>query len=53
VKNAPSSCNCLNGVCGSNGQCTCNEGWVNAANGTACASCAPGFFLGANGCEGE
>ncbi|KAF8579451.1 growth factor receptor domain-containing protein [Ramaria rubella] len=48
VSNSPSSCNCLNGVCGSNGQCTCNAGWTSASNGTACASCAAGFFLDSN-----
>jgi hypothetical protein len=45
VANPPSSCNCVNGVCGSNGQCTCTTGFTTAANGTACATCAPGFFL--------
>ncbi|KAF8528206.1 insulin-like growth factor binding protein, partial [Hysterangium stoloniferum] len=49
VTNPPSSCNCLNGVCGTNGQCTCNPGWANSNNGTACASCAPGFFLDSSG----
>ncbi|CAL1703272.1 unnamed protein product [Somion occarium] len=49
VVNPPSSCNCLNGVCGSNGQCTCNAGWTNADNGTACAKCAQGFFLTSDG----
>ncbi|KAH9010792.1 insulin-like growth factor binding protein [Lactarius pseudohatsudake] len=47
--NASSACNCLNGVCGTNGQCTCNAGWTTASNGTQCASCAPGFFLDGNG----
>ena len=52
--NAPSSCNCLNGVCGSNGQCTCNTGFTSASNGTACAACSPGFFLTTTGdCKGE
>ncbi|KIP07475.1 hypothetical protein PHLGIDRAFT_29978 [Phlebiopsis gigantea 11061_1 CR5-6] len=49
VSNPPSSCNCLNGVCGSNGQCTCNSGWTTATNGTACAKCADGFFLTSDG----
>ena len=54
VENAPSTCNCLNGQCGSNGQCACNPGWINAANGTACAQCAPGFFLSSTGdCQGK
>ena len=49
----PSSCNCLNGICGSNGQCTCNIGWTTSTNGTACAECAPGFFLTQSGdCQG-
>ncbi len=47
--NSSSACNCLNGVCGTNGQCTCNAGWTTASNGTQCASCAPGFFLDGNG----
>ncbi|KAI0042843.1 hypothetical protein FA95DRAFT_514665 [Auriscalpium vulgare] len=49
VTNPPSSCNCLNGECGTNGQCTCNSGWTTADNGTACAKCAQGFFLDGNG----
>ncbi|EKM56090.1 uncharacterized protein PHACADRAFT_257156 [Phanerochaete carnosa HHB-10118-sp] len=49
VNNPPSSCNCVNGVCGSNGQCACNAGWTTASNGTACAQCADGFFLDSNG----
>ncbi|KII89391.1 hypothetical protein PLICRDRAFT_53827 [Plicaturopsis crispa FD-325 SS-3] len=44
VSNAPSSCNCLNGACQSNGQCACNAGWTTADNGTACAKCQTGFF---------
>lgn len=53
VSNPPSSCNCLNGVCGKNG-CTCNIGWATGSNGTACATCAPGFFLNSNGdCSGK
>ncbi|KAF8968267.1 insulin-like growth factor binding protein [Flammula alnicola] len=49
VANAPSTCNCLNGQCGANGQCACNPGWTTATNGTACATCAPGFFLTSTG----
>ncbi|KIK66073.1 hypothetical protein GYMLUDRAFT_957072 [Collybiopsis luxurians FD-317 M1] len=49
ITNAPSTCNCLNGECGSNGQCSCNAGWTTADNGTACAKCAPGFFLTSTG----
>ncbi|KAF9036834.1 insulin-like growth factor binding protein [Panaeolus papilionaceus] len=46
---APSNCNCLNGQCGNNGQCVCNVGWTTGTNGTACASCEPGFFLSSTG----
>ncbi|KAI0689822.1 insulin-like growth factor binding protein [Cytidiella melzeri] len=49
VSNPPSSCNCLNGVCGSTGQCICNAGWTASSNGTACAQCADGFFLNSSG----
>ncbi|KAG2355257.1 hypothetical protein BDR07DRAFT_1613759 [Suillus spraguei] len=52
VSNLPSSCNCINGECGANGQCTCLSGWTSASNGTQCAACAAGFFLATNGnCE--
>ncbi|TFY64234.1 hypothetical protein EVJ58_g2762 [Rhodofomes roseus] len=52
VTNAPSTCNCVNGVCNSNGQCTCNAGWTASSNGTACATCAKGYFLDSSGnCE--
>jgi len=47
--NASAACNCLNGVCGANGQCSCNAGWTTASNATQCATCAPGFFLDGNG----
>ena len=49
IPNLPSTCNCLNGVCGSNGQCACNAGFTTASNGTACAKCSPGFFLSSSG----
>ncbi|KAJ4493256.1 hypothetical protein C8R41DRAFT_951206 [Lentinula lateritia] len=49
ITNAPSSCNCLNGECGSSGECSCNAGWTTADNGTACAKCASGFFLTSTG----
>ncbi|KAF8067687.1 TNFR/NGFR cysteine-rich region family protein [Lyophyllum atratum] len=51
VSNAPSTCNCLNGVCGANGRCACNAGFTTADNGTAlremfcqlgCSQCADG-----------
>lgn len=52
VSNLPSSCNCINGECGANGQCTCIGGWTSASNGTQCAACASGYFLDTNGnCE--
>ncbi|KAF8061726.1 insulin-like growth factor binding protein [Lyophyllum atratum] len=49
VPNAPSTCNCLNGQCGTDGQCTCNAGWTKSDNGTECAKCSPGFFLTSTG----
>jgi hypothetical protein len=49
IANNPANCKCLNGVCGSNGQCTCNAGFTTASNGTACAACLPGFFLTSSG----
>ncbi|KZT74043.1 hypothetical protein DAEQUDRAFT_807755 [Daedalea quercina L-15889] len=52
VTDAPSTCNCINGVCDENGQCTCNAGWTTSSNGTACATCATGYFLDSSGnCE--
>ncbi|KAG6332778.1 hypothetical protein ID866_6313 [Astraeus odoratus] len=52
VTNPPSSCNCINGECGSNGQCSCLPGWTSASNGTQCAACASGYFLDSSGnCE--
>ena len=53
TSNLPSSCNCINGVCGSNGQCTCSSGWTTGTNGTACSACAKGFFQTTSGdCQG-
>ncbi|KAF9484961.1 growth factor receptor domain-containing protein [Pholiota conissans] len=49
ISNAPSTCNCINGACGSNGQCNCLTGWTTGTNGTACAKCATGFFLSTTG----
>ncbi|KAH9930833.1 uncharacterized protein B0H18DRAFT_991485 [Fomitopsis serialis] len=52
VTDAPSTCNCINGVCNSKGQCTCNAGWTTSSNGTACSTCAKGYFLDSSGnCE--
>ncbi|PCH38564.1 growth factor receptor domain-containing protein [Wolfiporia cocos MD-104 SS10] len=52
VSDPPASCNCINGVCGTNGTCSCNAGWTTASNGTACAKCSAGFFLDSSGdCE--
>lgn len=54
VSNAPATCNCVNGQCGSDGSCACNIGWTKSANRTACAVCAPGFFLTSSGdCLGK
>lgn len=53
VANDPSTCNCKNGVCGTNGQCTCNPGFTTGTDGTSCSKCSPGFFLTSNGdCQG-
>ena len=49
IPNEPSKCDCVNGQCGSNGQCSCNEGWTSASNGTACATCSDGHFLTSTG----
>ena len=50
ITNPPSSCNCLNGVYGSNGQCTCNPSWT---TGTSCLACSTGFFQTDDGnCKG-
>lgn len=53
VTNPPSSCNCVNGECGANGQCTCLPGWTSASNGSACSKCTTGFFQDSTGnCQG-
>ncbi|KAJ7700853.1 insulin-like growth factor binding protein [Mycena rosella] len=49
VANPLTACNCLNGECAPDGTCACNPGWVTAANGTACAKCAGGFFATSTG----
>jgi len=54
VTNLPSTCNCLNGVCGSDGRCTCNPGWTTGTNGTSCSACDKGFFQTTGGdCKGR
>ena len=54
ISNVPATCNCLNGQCGTDGKCACNTGWIDDANGTACAKCSPGFFLTSTGdCLGK
>jgi hypothetical protein len=54
ISNKPATCNCVNGLCGTDGTCACNAGWINDANGTACARCAPNFFLtSARDCLGK
>ena len=54
VPNAPESCNCVNGVCGTNGQCACNDGWTTGTDGRQCSACAQGFFLTDSGdCKGS
>jgi hypothetical protein len=53
VRNAPSTCNCVNGVCGNNGQCQCNAGFTRGDDGSACSKCSQGFFLTSTGdCKG-
>ncbi|KAF5349154.1 hypothetical protein D9756_009329 [Leucocoprinus leucothites] len=47
------NCQCLNGVCNSDGSCTCNAGFTKADDGTQCAKCADGFFKTTTGdCKG-
>lgn len=54
VPNDPATCNCKNGVCGTNGQCTCNAGFTTGDDGTACSKCAPSFFQNSSGdCQGQ
>ncbi|KAF6764653.1 FRAS1 protein [Ephemerocybe angulata] len=45
----PRKCNCVNGVCGAGGSCTCSTGWVDKSDGTKCSGCAVGFFLTTTG----
>ncbi|PPR01948.1 hypothetical protein CVT24_011097 [Panaeolus cyanescens] len=53
IANLPSSCNCENGVCGSDGQCKCTTGFgALQTDPTKCNQCTVGFFLNNNGdCE--
>ncbi|KAF8626282.1 hypothetical protein AX15_004954 [Amanita polypyramis BW_CC] len=47
-----SECNCVNGICGSTGQCACIPGWATGDNGQSCSKCAGGFFsTGAGECK--
>lgn len=52
-KTSGNDCNCVNGVCGDDGNCQCTTGFTKADNGTQCAKCADGFFLTSSGdCKG-
>ena len=54
TQNPVTQCNCVNGVCGSDGQCACGPGWTTSDNGQACAKCAGGFFASSTGeCKGK
>ena len=54
TQNSVTQCNCVNGVCSSNGQCACTPGWTTSDSGQACAKCAGGFFATSTGeCKGE
>ncbi|PFH53554.1 hypothetical protein AMATHDRAFT_73358 [Amanita thiersii Skay4041] len=48
-KDPETECNCVNGICGSDGQCTCAIGWTRGDDGKACAKCADGFFQTSTG----
>ncbi|XP_006463869.1 hypothetical protein AGABI2DRAFT_120662 [Agaricus bisporus var. bisporus H97] len=48
-KRSGNDCNCVNGVCGDDGNCQCTTGFTKADNGTQCAKCADGFFLTSSG----
>ncbi|KIY48194.1 growth factor receptor domain-containing protein, partial [Fistulina hepatica ATCC 64428] len=49
VTDLPSSCDCVNGECQSDGSCTCLPGWKAASNGTSCATCEEGYYLTTTG----
>ena len=54
TQNSVTQCNCVNGICGSTGQCACTPGWTTSGSGQACAKCAGGFFATSTGeCKGE
>ena len=47
AKRAQKTCNCQNGQCSSDGNCSCLPGWTNTTDlkGVTCAQCAPGFYM--------
>lgn len=55
VDKAQKTCNCQNGQCSSDGNCSCLPGWTNATelNGVTCAQCAPGFFMTSGNCRSK
>ncbi len=54
TQSSVTQCNCVNGICGSNGECSCVPGWTTSSSGQACASCASGFYATSTGeCQGE
>lgn len=53
VSGKPADCGCVNGLCGSDGQCACNAGWKDGDDGRKCSKCQDGFFLTSTGdCQG-
>ncbi|TFK28573.1 hypothetical protein FA15DRAFT_43794 [Coprinopsis marcescibilis] len=49
IVNLPSTCNCENGVCGANGQCSCTTGFQTGDDGRSCSKCSDGFFRTGSG----